>query len=429
MKNKLLIAVLMGLISVTAYAQKGELSNAQKEYENYTTIGSNKATAALAKTSLTNAKTSIDKASTNPKTAELPLTYALKAAVYASLASQDSVATTAAVSYSTASEAQKKALELDTKGDNKKITDHTNLELAQYNLNQGVVQYQNKKYDDAYKSFDAARQILPEDTTTILNTALAAINAKNYTAAIANYNKLATLNYTHNDRTYTDLPTLYLLNKDTTGALKSIADGIAKYPNNNDLRKREIEINLQSGRQNDLLTKIDAAIKKDPQNKTLYYYQGLTYSQIAQTVQNDYKKAIKTPAKGATGPSPATVALKQKEDDSFAKAAEMYKKAIALDPNYFEANLNLGYVIISPAIDDYNDVQQLPVSKQKEYDAGMAKTNAEFDAAKPYLLKAVELNPKSIDALTNLKSYYLGKKDTANANATQKQIDALPAGQ
>jgi hypothetical protein len=55
--------------------------------------------------------------------------------------------------------------------------------------------------------------------------------------------------------------------------------------------------------------------------------------------------------------------------------------------------LNLGYVIISPAIDAYNAANKLPTNQQKAYDAAMAKANAQFDLAKPYLLKAVELNP------------------------------------
>jgi hypothetical protein len=58
----------------------------------------------------------------------------------------------------------------------------------------------------------------------------------------------------------------------------------------------------------------------------------------------------------------------------------------------------------------------------------MKKATDQFNQAKPYLLKAVELKPDSKDALTNLKSYYLGVKDTNNANDIQKKIDALPAG-
>jgi len=117
--------------------------------------------------------------------------------------------------------------------------------------------------------------------------------------------------------------------------------------------------------------------------------------------------------------------MQVKKDDYFAKAVDMYKKALDIDPQYYEANLNMGYAYIAPAIDMYNDANQLPASKQKEYTAAIAKVTAQAELAKPYLVKATELNPKSKDALINLKNYYLVTKDTANANVTQKKIEAL----
>jgi Flp pilus assembly protein TadD len=126
-------------------------------------------------------------------------------------------------------------------------------------------------------------------------------------------------------------------------------------------------------------------------------------------------------AKDAAGKA----ALLKARNDNYAKAAEMYRKAVELDPNYFEANLNLGYVLLAPGLADYNDAQKLPVNKQKEYNAMMAKASSEFDAAKPYLLKAVELNPKSSEALNNLWTLYKGKRDEAHATEIKKQIDAL----
>lgn len=432
MKIKLLMAALLGLITVTAFAQKGELNNADKLFGDYTTLSTQKTMAAIAATNLKNARASIDKASANEKTANLPLTHALKAAIYASIAAQDTVPATATTAYATAAEALKKAKELDTKNENAKLIQQASLELAQYNLNKGVVEFQNKKYNEAYKSFDAARQIIPEDTTAILNTAIAAINAQNYSGAIANYNKLVTTNYSGKVHIYNELPGLYLANKDTAGAIKSIGAGVEKYPTNAELRKTEIVVNLQTGQQNNLISKIEAAIKNDPKNKALYYYEGLTYSQIAESAGKDLIKLQKAANKaaqakpgGKTAADPQIAKLEQAKADNFNKAAEEYKKALEIDPNYFEAVLNLGYVIIAPAVDMYNAAQQLPVNQTKAYSDAMAKVNAQFDLAKPYLLKAVELNPKSPDALTNLKSYYLGKKDTENANAVQKKLDAL----
>jgi tetratricopeptide (TPR) repeat protein len=226
------------------------------------------------------------------------------------------------------------------------------------------------------------------------------------------------------------MPTLYLLSKDTAGAVKIASEAVTKYPTNGDLRKEEIEVSLQAGQQNDLLTKIETAIKADPNNKALYYYAGLTYSQIAEGLQKDIDKLQKADSKAAKAkpgtkivPNPQIAKLEQSRLDNFTKAADEYKKAVEIDHNYFEAILNLGYVSMAPGIDTYNAARFL--NDQKSYDAAMKKANDQFAVAKPYLLKAVELNPKSTDALTNLKSYYLGVKDTDNANATQKKLDAL----
>jgi hypothetical protein len=424
MKIKLFMAGLLGLVSATAFAQKGELSNAQSGYEKYEQLRGQKigAIAITANKSLDDAKVSIDKASTNEKTATLPLTFALKGAIYSSLAVKDTVPSTSAPLFATAEEAIKKAKELDTKGENKKLIDASNLNLAQYKLSEGVKDYQSHSYDKAYTSFDYYRQILPDDTNAIYYSALAASNAgsadpgKYYPLAIENYKRLVNTKYSGNAKAYFDMSTLYILLKDTVNALKSIEEGVAKYPSNNELRKRDIEIALQSGKQGDILGKIEQAITNDPKNKTLYYYAGLTYSQIADGANANSQKA-----KDAASANP----LHQTALDNYAKATDMYKKAIGIDPDYFEANLNLGYVLVRPAIDAYNAANKLPANKQKEYDDAIAKAGVQFDVAKPYLLKAVELNPKSVDALTNLLSYYRGKKDNANAAKIKQQIDAL----
>ncbi|GAC1302161.1 MAG: hypothetical protein NVSMB24_06280 [Mucilaginibacter sp.] len=425
MKIKFLMASLLGLISTAALAQKSELANAQTEYGNYSVTSTSAQKIpmlkAKAKTSLSNAKTSIDKASVNSKTATLPLTYAVKSAVYAALAEEDSVETTSVVNYNTASEALKQAKLADTKNENAKLINEATIRLERYQLNSGVNAYQNKKYAEAYKSFDNYRMLSPEDTTAIFYTALAATNAgttdpKYYQYAISNYNKLVTTKYSKNPLAYLDLSAIYLHVKDTAGALKAVNEGVAKYPKDSELRKRQIEIALQTGKQNDIISSVETAIANDPKNKTLYYYSGLTYSQIA-----DGDNASAAKAKDAA----TKASMHQKAVENYAKAADMYKKAIEIDPNYFDANLNLGYVLMRPAIDTFNAANNLPANRQKEYDQQIAKAGAQFDVAKPYLQKAVELNPKSVDALTNMMNYYRGKKDNANAAKMKAQIDAL----
>jgi hypothetical protein len=430
MKIKLLMACLLGFVSATTFAQKGELRNAQDSYNTYTVSANPKVPLLMAKAvaSLNDAKTAIDKASANDKTAALPLTFALKGEIYGALAVQDSVPATSAPLLSTAVEAIKKARESDTKGENKKLIDDANNYVAIYNSSLGVKQYQSGKYDLAYRSFDNYRQALPDDTNAIYYTALAASNAgstdpKFYPLAITNYTNLLTTKYSGNAKIYKYLTTLYIVTKDTTNALKTIGIGVAKYPANSELRELEIRIGLQAGKESEILGKVQAAITNDPKNKLLYYYEGLTYSRIADAADEKAAKAKDDATKAS---------LTKTASDNYASGAENYKKALAIDPEYFDANLNLGYSLEKPAIDIYNNARNLPADKQKEYVALRQKADVQFDLALPYLQKAVDLKPKSSDALNNLRNYYRGKYDPANAAANKvkaddlkKQVDAL----
>ena len=101
------------------------------------------------------------------------------------------------------------------------------------------------------------------------------------------------------------------------------------------------------------------------------------------------------------------------------------RKTQHLDANYFDATLNLGSGILNNGIDLYNKANTLPANKQKEYDAAMKAAFVEFDRAFPYLDKAVKIDPKSLNALQNLKTYYVIKKNTAKVAELTKQISAL----
>jgi tetratricopeptide (TPR) repeat protein len=392
MKIRYFIAGLAAIVTSTgAYAQKGVLATAKTAYEKYETMKDQPNMETVAITSFQEAKASIDKASVHDKTATLPLTYALKGAIYANLALDDTVAATSLPLFNTANEALKKAAETDTKEENKQLIRNGNLTLAQYKLNQGVKEYQEEKYEDALKSFSYYKDVMPEDTNAVYYTALAAVQAKMYDEAVKNYSKLVTLEFSKNASIYADLSSIYMIKGDTAGAIKSIAEGTAKFPKDVTLAKREIEINLQAGKQKEVVNKIEAAIVNDPNNKLLYYYGGLTYAEM---------KDIK-------------------------KAEEMYRKAIEIDPNYFEANLNLGFLLLNPAIEAFNAALKLPASKQKEYNEEMVKVKKMFDVAKVYVMKAVELDTQSVEALNNLKTYYLGIQDADNADDVDKRIKAL----
>lgn len=402
----------MGLVSTTTFAQQNELKKANEAFGKVDALRGTP----LAAASLNEAKTSIDKASVHDKTKDMPLTYALKGVIYAFLAAQDTVDATSKPNFDIADAALTKAEQVDTKKEFKSYVENGRQNLAQYQLNKGVKDYQAKRYNEAYDAFNYYRTVMPEDTNAIYYTALAARQSNKPVEAINNYKKLVTTAYSKKEDIYMDISTMYLGQKDTVTALKTVGEGIEKFPNSSELRKREIEIGLLTGKQQEIIGKIEAAIANDPKNKSLYYYAGLTNAQFADATANKLRKE--------TDATKKAVIVAQRTKD-FAKAAEMFKKALEIDPNYTDAILNLGYATLSPGIDMYNAANQL--TKQKDYDVAMAKATAQLELAKPWIMKAVELQPKSEDALANLKLYYLGTKNTAQANETQKKIDALKA--
>jgi tetratricopeptide (TPR) repeat protein len=420
MRLKFLLVGLLTVASTATFAQKWRVTSAKEKYDNYLKLNTNKATYAEADKNLLEAQTEINQSLSNKTSAALPLTYAVRAAIYATLSMRDTTKAKTLPLFNTADSALTKAKELDPNGENKAlITDAAN-NLAQYKLNQGVGYYTAKNYAAAYKDFSYYSALFPTDTTALFYTGLAANLNNDYTNALSFFNKLLPLEFSKKPAVYMTISNIYLGQKDTVNSLRVASEGVTKFPGNADLRRREIEISLVTGKTADVMNKVQGAIATDPKNKSLYYYAGLTYSSTAAAVGADLTKAKKNPKDQAT-----ITALQTKKEDYFAKATDMYKKALEIDPNYFEANLNLGSVLESPAIDMYNDANQLPPSKQKEYNALLAKSAAQFDLAKPYLLKAVELDPKSRDALTNLKNYYIGIKDMTNVSDITKKINAL----
>lgn len=388
MKSLVFAFALLGC-AYSASAQKGELSTAKTNYEKYIAL-KDAGSLALAGPSLTIAKTSIDKAALNEKTAIDASTWAYKALIYANLALNEADAATAEALIKSAGDDFSKAVDMDTDKKNANLITAGNDAFAQFQLNKGVKAFQAQDFKQAYTAFEQSLIYRPADTLLTYYSGLAAINAVDYTSAIKRYEELLTTDYSANREIALDLSKLYSMQKDTLNAIR-IASVYATKFNDQALATQEIELSLMSGKQKQVIERILAQITLDPKNKLEHFYLGIAYD-----------------------------ALKE-----FKKAEDAYKKAIDLDANYFDATLNLGSGILNNGIDLYNKANTLPANKQKEYDAAMKAAFVEFDRAFPYLDKAVKIDPKSLNALQNLKTYYVIKKNTAKVAELTKQISAL----
>lgn len=388
MKSLVFAFALLGF-TYSASAQKGELSTAKTNYEKYATL-KDAGSAALAAPSLAMAKSAIDKASANEKTAVDASTWFYKALIYTNLAISETDLLLGESLIQTARDAFKKAVELDTEKKNTDLFVATNDILAQFQLNVGVKAFQAQDFKQAYTAFDSALSYRPADTLLTYYAGLAAINAQDYPAAIKKYSDLVKTSYSANKEIALDLSRLYVMQKDTANAIL-IASTYASKFNDSKLATQEIELSLMSGKQKEVISRINDQILKDPSNKIQYFYLGIAY---------DALKDVKN-------------------------AEISYKKALEIDPKYQDAALNLGTNYLNAGIDFYNKANLLPGSKQKEYDMGMKNANLEFDRAFPYLKLSFDLNPKSESVLQNLKTYYMLKKNQAKVDEMTSLLKQL----
>lgn len=391
MKMKsLILAFSLFTATVTAYAQKAVLTTAKTEYHKFDEL-KRANTTQLGLASLNTAKEAIDKATVHAKTKEDASAWAYKAMIYADLAMLDSVESKTVPLISEVTSSMKKSSELDKEGKSKNDILRANQMLHQISLNDGVRAYRNKQFPEAYKAFNSGLTYAPGDTTLTYYAGISAVNFKDYDKAIEKYTELIKTNFSQVPQVYLDLSSIYLAKKDTTSAIRVASEGSKKFPSNTKLAKQEIELSLTTGKEKEIISKIEEQAAKEPDNKTLPFYLGIAYA-----ASNDIKKA-----------------------------EEAYKKALAIDPNYADANLNVGVIILNNGIEINNKASKIPPAKQKEYVAMMKDADTKWDEAFPYLQKAVEADPKSGLALDTLRKYYVLKKNEAKATELTKQLDAL----
>lgn len=381
------LAVACG-ISVSAFGQKSAVRSAQADYDSYSTLAS--ASPKLAEPKLKSAKDAIDKAVVNEKTATDPMAWTYKALIYGSLAATDSSSASSQLA-SEAVTALAKAKQLDADGKMKENIQKASTLLYQYQFNAGKKALDTQKYAEAYTEFNKGLEYMPGDTLLNYAAGISALNGRDYPHAIERFKELLPTNYSGLENVYSNLSFMYAATGDTATAIKIAGEGAAKFPKSSELATREIELSLMAGKQKEVIEKIDAQAAKEPNNKIYPFYLGIAYNA---SNQND-------------------------------KAEEAYKKAIAIDPNYGDAYINLAGLIMNNGIEIYNKANRLPANKQTEYGAIMKKAQAEFDRALPYLQKSVELSPKSELALKNLKTYYTIKNNKEKVAELDAKIKAL----
>ena len=387
--KSILLGTLIMATSSLAFSQTSNLRKGKASYDKFSEVKAI-GNPSLGASDLNAAKDALAQATEHEKTSGLAETWVYYALVNADLALLDTTGGADAL-IEEAVAARDKAVSLDTENEFEQNLSILNSILAQNELNKGVAAWDSQDFATAYTAFDKGLNYLPGDTTLLYYSGLAAVNSQNFEGALEKYIELVPIDsFSSNKQIILDVSRIYLMQGDTTNAIKYAELGATKYPEDPDLATQNIELNLMAGNEDKIINTINDQVSRDPDNKILHYYLGIAYSAL--------------------------------EDTEKAEAA--YRKALEIDPDYLEANINVGGLILNKGIDFFNKTNNASL-QQAEYDAEIKKAYDIFDSALPFLQKAVDLDGTSFLALTNLKKYYEIKEDQPKIDELQARLDAL----
>jgi tetratricopeptide (TPR) repeat protein len=107
------------------------------------------------------------------------------------------------------------------------------------------------------------------------------------------------------------------------------------------------------------------------------------------------------------------------------KAEQSLNTLIAKEPNNASFQSALGNVYLQQALKLQTNLNKIDVKKVKEYAAAKTKRDALVEKSIPYFKKSLEIDPKNVTALENLKTIYTFKNDTKSYNEVKTRLDAI----
>lgn len=289
-----------------------------------------------------------------------------------------------------------KTLELDEKGKfSKKVTDQLTV-LAQQYLRAGSMDFDDNNYKEAYEDFHMVNVINTHDlinnpdTIMYFYAGLAAFEAEMLEESTNSLKKAIDL-HIEEPRAYVYLKNIYLELGDTTKAGEIAQIGFERFPEENMLVLELINYYLQNDMSEKALEYIAVAKEQTPDNKTLYYVEGILHDKMG----------------------------------NYEKAGNAYQNAIDLDSQYFDAYYNYGVLYFNRAVAKFTEANE--TSDNEEYDRLRAEAKELLEKAIPFMEKAHEIKPDDRATLDVLKTLYYRTQKTEKVDEINRILEGLDA--
>lgn len=365
MKKSILIGGLTLFAILPAVAQKGKVTSAMVN---------------LQAGDYLKAKENIDEATVNEESKIMSKTWLYRGDVYSRIYESKIFFPQNPEALFIAKDAYFKAHELEINPKKKDDVQEGLTNLANYFYLEGVSYFQASKWEPAYKNFRGALDVdeflIKNNLKTVVDTnfyfvvALTAFNSGKTDDAIYAAEKLLDMNF-DNDVVYVIAAESYKIKGQNDKFLTALEKGRAKYPNNLDLLLKEINYYISEDKPDILIGKLDAAIKLDPKNASLYQALGNVYD-------------------------------KMKDKD---KAILNYDRAIELNPEFFEAYYNKATIYFGEAMDFVGKMNEENDNKKYEILKGQRDALLK-EKALPLFLKAYAISPDDASVIKALREVY-----------------------
>ena len=155
-------------------------------------------------------------------------------------------------------------------------------------------------------------------------------------------------------------------------AKQLLMEGLSKFPSNDNIIAALIDIYTSGsnvGDPTELIEMIDAALKRDPKNRDMWFGRGKVFYNL-----RNYDESIVS-----------------------------FKKVIELEPTNAQATFFIGYFYIGKGDAMSEEINKRDYKSSAEWKADSEKVTAIYKEALPYLEKAYELNPKDFSTVETLK--------------------------
>lgn len=354
---------------------------------------------------LAKAKDAIEEAIVHEKTKGQAKTWMVRGDVYKAIAETKDPAKKALCATPTrvALDSYRKAISLDTKGSLRKQI-NTQLSLMSFTVVNAAYEFNDNK--DLVNALDCFEQSLAIDSITapgkidsaiVYNAGLIADQAKIFDKARFYYNRCVEIRY-GGSQVFGLLAIMDKNQGDTAAYMATLERGMKVYPDDCQPLIVELINHYINNNQADMaLEYLAKAIEREKNNATFYQAQGALYDKIG------------------------------KPDE--AKAS--YEKALEINPDYFDAWLNLGVQVYNKAVEMAKAANDIPANKPKEYDAAIAAAFEQMNLAIPYFEKANAINPSDTYTMQALKECYYKLRQTHpeyndKYNDIKAKLDAAP---